>query len=61
MVNATKSFEGNAMAKSRKLYVKLMEKSEDGSMKMIEVEDSEFEIEVDSSFAMDLFIHCMKV
>ena len=45
----TKSFEGNENGEVTKLICVEVEwkKSEDGSMKMIEVEDSEFEIEAD--------------
>ena len=55
----TKSFEGNENGEVTKLICVEVEwkKSEDGSMKMIEVEDSEFEIEADLVlFAMG-FVH----
>lgn len=55
----TKSFEGNENGEVTKLICVEVEwkKSEDGSMKMIEVEDSEFEIEADLVLLAMGFIH----
>ena len=55
----TKSFEGNENGEVTKLICVEVEwkKSEDGSMKMIEVEDSEFEIEADLVLLAMGFVH----
>ena len=55
----TKSFEGNENGEVTKLICVEVEwkKNEDGSMKMIEVEDSEFEIEADLVLLAMGFIH----
>ena len=55
----TKSFEGNENGEVTKLICVEVEwkKSEDGSMKMIEVEDSEFTIEADLVLLAMGFIH----
>ena len=55
----TKSFEGNENGEVIKLICVEVEwkKSEDGSMKMIEVEDSEFEIEADLVLLAMGFVH----
>ena len=55
----TKSFEGNENGEVTKLICVEVEwkKSEDGSMKMIEVQDSEFEIEADLVLLAMGFIH----
>ena len=55
----TKSFEGNENGEVKKLICVEVEwkKSEDGSMKMIEVEDSEFEIEADLVLLAMGFVH----
>jgi len=55
----TKSFEGNENGEVTKLICIEVEwkKSEDGSMKMIEVEDSEFEIEADLVLLAMGFVH----
>ena len=55
----TKSFEGNENGEVTKLICVEVEwkKSEDGSMKMIEVEDSEFSIEADLVLLAMGFIH----
>ena len=55
----TKSFEGNENGEVMKLICVEVEwkKSEDGSMKMIEVEDSEFEIEADLVLLAMGFVH----
>ena len=55
----TKSFEGNENGEITKLICVEVEwkKSEDGSMKMIEVEDSEFEIEADLVLLAMGFVH----
>ena len=55
----TKSFEGNENGEGTKLICVEVEwkKSEDGSMKMIEVEDSEFEIEADLVLLAMGFVH----
>ena len=55
----TKSFEGNENGDVTKLICVEVEwkKSEDGSMKMIEVEDSEFEIEADLVLLAMGFVH----
>ena len=55
----TKSFEGNENGEVTKLICLEVElkKSEDGSMKMIEVEDSEFEIEADLVLLAMGFVH----
>ena len=55
----TKSFEGNENGEVKKLICIEVEwkKSEDGSMKMIEVEDSEFEIEADLVLLAMGFVH----
>ena len=55
----TKSFEGNENNEVTKLICVEVEwkKSEDGSMKMIEVEDSEFEIEADLVLLAMGFVH----
>ncbi len=55
----TKSFEGNKNGEVTKLICVEVEwkKSEDGSMKMIEVEDSEFEIEADLVLLAMGFVH----
>ena len=55
----TKSFEGNENGEVTKLICAEVEwkKSEDGSMKMIEVEDSEFEIEADLVLLAMGFVH----
>ena len=57
----TKSFEGNENGEVIKLICVEVEwkKSEDGSMKMIEVEDSEFEIEADLVLLAMGFVHPM--
>ena len=57
----TKSFEGNENGEVTKLICVEVEwkKSEDGSMKMIEVEDSEFEIEADLVLLAMGFVHPM--
>ena len=55
----TKSFEGNENGEVTKLICVEVEwkKSEDGSMKMIEVKDSEFEIEADLVLLAMGFVH----
>jgi glutamate synthase (NADPH/NADH) small chain len=55
----TKSFEGNENGEVTKLICVEVEwkKNEDGSMKMIEVEDSEFEIEADLVLLAMGFVH----
>ena len=55
----TKSFEGNENGEVTKLICVEVEwkKSEDGSMKMIEVQDSEFEIEADLVLLAMGFVH----
>ena len=55
----TKSFEGNENGEVTKLICVEVEwkKSEDGSMKMIEVENSEFEIEADLVLLAMGFVH----
>ena len=55
----TKSFEGNENGEVTKLICVEVEwkKSEDGSMKMIEIEDSEFEIEADLVLLAMGFVH----
>ena len=55
----TKSFEGNENGEVTKLICVEVEwkKSEDGSMKMIEVEDSEFKIEADLVLLAMGFVH----
>ena len=55
----TKSFEGNENGEVTKLICVEVEwkKSEDGSMKMIEVEDSEFQIEADLVLLAMGFVH----
>ena len=55
----TKSFEGNENGEVTKLICVEVEwkKSEDGSMKMIEVEDTEFEIEADLVLLAMGFVH----
>ena len=55
----TKSFEGNENGEVTKLVCVEVEwkKSEDGSMKMIEVEDTEFEIEADLVLLAMGFVH----
>ena len=55
----TKSFEGNENGEVTKLICVEVEwkKSEDGSMKMFEVEDSEFEIEADLVLLAMGFVH----
>ena len=55
----TKSFEGNENGEVTKLICVEVEwkKSQDGSMKMIEVEDSEFEIEADLVLLAMGFVH----
>ena len=55
----TKSFEGNENGEVTKLICVEVEwkKSEDGSMEMIEVEDSEFEIEADLVLLAMGFVH----
>ncbi len=55
----TKSFEGNENGEVTKLICVEVEwkKSEDGSLKMIEVEDSEFEIEADLVLLAMGFVH----
>ena len=55
----TKSFEGNENGEVTKLICVEVEwkKSEDGSMKMIEIEDSEFKIEADLVLLAMGFVH----
>ena len=55
----TKSFEGNENGEVTKLICVEVEwkKSEDGSMKMIEIKDSEFEIEADLVLLAMGFVH----